>query len=172
MGAAQDGAGIADVRERAPSPWRSSVAAGLGSAIEYYDFQLYGVLAVTISPLFFPNESSHGSAATDAGDLRWRVRGAPLGGIVFGWLGDRHGRRSTLLMTVVGMGFATALISVLPGYLAIGVLAPVLLLVLRLAQGFLPAAKSPARPPTSPSARQPPGAGFSVRSIRHWRRWG
>ena len=136
VGAAQDGAGIADVRERAPSPGRSSVAAGLGSAIEYYDFQLYGVLAVTISPLFFPNQSSQAALLLTLAIFGGAFVVRPLGGIVFGWLGDRHGRRSTLLMTVVGMGFATALISVLPGYLAIGVLAPVLLLVLRLAQGF------------------------------------
>ncbi len=94
------------------------------------------MLAVTISPLFFPNQSPQAALLLTLAIFGGAFVVRPLGGMVFGWLGDRHGRRSTLLITVVGMGFATALISVLPTYLTIGVLAPVLLLVLRLAQGF------------------------------------
>ncbi len=122
------------VRNR--SPWRSAIAAGLGSAIEYYDFQLYAVLAVTISPLFFPNQSPETALLSTLLIFGSAFLVRPLGGMFFGWLGDRHGRRTALLVTVIGMGFATAGIGLLPGYLALGVLAPCLLLLLRFTQGF------------------------------------
>ena len=64
------------------------------------------------------------------------VRVPADGGLFFGWLGDRHGRRTALLVTVIGMGFATACIGLLPGYGTIGVLAPSLLLAFRMAQGL------------------------------------
>ena len=122
------------VRNR--SSWRSAIAAGLGSAIEYYDFQLYAVLAVTISALFFPNQSPETALLSTLLIFGGAFLVRPLGGMFFGWLGDRHGRRSALLVTVVGMGFATVGIGLLPGYLALGILAPCLLLLLRFAQGF------------------------------------
>jgi MFS transporter, MHS family, proline/betaine transporter len=118
------------------SPWRNAIAAGLGSAIEYYDFQLYAVLAVAISPLFFPNQSPETALLSALLIFGGAFVVRPLGGMVFGWLGDRHGRRTALLVTVIGMGFATACLGLLPGYLALGVLAPCLLLALRFAQGF------------------------------------
>jgi MHS family proline/betaine transporter-like MFS transporter len=118
------------------SPWRSAIAAGLGSAIEYYDFQLYAVLAVSISPLFFPNQSPETALLSTLLIFGGAFVVRPLGGIFFGWLGDRHGRRTALLVTVIGMGFATAGIGVLPGHLALGIVAPCLLLLLRFAQGF------------------------------------
>jgi len=116
--------------------WRSAIAAGLGSAIEYYDFQLYAVLAVSISPLFFPNQSPETALLSTLLIFGGAFVVRPLGGIFFGWLGDRHGRRTALLVTVIGMGFATACLGLLPGYLTLGVLAPYLLLALRFAQGF------------------------------------
>ncbi len=127
-----------DVRATAlaRSPWRSAIAAGLGSAIEYYDFQLYAVLAVAISPLFFPNQSPEAALLSTLLIFGGAFVVRPLGGMFFGALGDRHGRRTALLVTVIGMGFATACIGLVPGYRALGVLAPGLLLVLRLAQGF------------------------------------
>jgi MHS family proline/betaine transporter-like MFS transporter len=118
------------------SPWRSAIAAGLGSAIEYYDFQLYAVLAVSISPLFFPNQSPETALLSTLLIFGGAFVVRPVGGMFFGWLGDRHGRRAALLVTVIGMGFATAAIGLLPGYLALGVLAPWLLLMLRFTQGF------------------------------------
>ena len=119
-----------------PRPWRSAIAAGLGSAIEYYDFQLYAVLAVVISPLFFPNESTDAALLSTLLIFGGAFVVRPLGGMVFGWLGDRGGRRTALLATVIGMGFATACIGLLPVYAVLGVAAPGLLLLFRLAQGF------------------------------------
>jgi MHS family proline/betaine transporter-like MFS transporter len=136
MSAAQQTGASATAPTSARSPWRSAIAAGLGSAIEYYDFQLYAVLAVFISPLFFPNQSPEAALLSTLLIFGGAFIVRPLGGMFFGWLGDRHGRRVALLITVIGMGFATASIGFVPGYLALGVLAPCLLLALRFAQGF------------------------------------
>jgi MFS transporter, MHS family, proline/betaine transporter len=116
--------------------WRAVGAAGLGTAIELYDFQLYAVLAVTFSPLFFAagNATSALLATLAIFAVGFFVR--PLGGIVFGMIGDRHGRAATLAVTIVGIGVASAGIGLLPTYASVGLLAPALLLMLRLAQGF------------------------------------
>src|SRR5689334_13141202 len=69
------------------SPWRGAIAAGLGSAIEYYDFQLYAVLAVSISPLFFPNQSPEAALLSTLLIFGGAFVVRPLGGLFFGWLG-------------------------------------------------------------------------------------
>lgn len=119
-----------------PGPWRAVSAAGVGTAIELYDFQLYAVLAVTFSPLFFaahdPNTTLLATLAIFA--VGFLVR--PLGGFFFGRFGDRNGRSSTLAITVIGIGLASACIGLLPTYATVGLAAPVMLLVLRMAQGF------------------------------------
>jgi MHS family proline/betaine transporter-like MFS transporter len=116
--------------------WRAVGAAGLGTAIELYDFQLYAVLAVTFSPLFFAtgNPTSTLLATLAIFAVGFFVR--PLGGIVFGRFGDRHGRAATLAITVIGIGVASAGIGLLPTYAAVGLAAPAMLLTLRLAQGL------------------------------------
>lgn len=119
----------------ASAPWRTIGAAGIGTAIELYDFQLYAVLAVTFSPLFF----AAGGAAALLQSLAIFAVGflvRPIGGIVFGRLGDRRGRAATLVITVLGIGTASAAIGLLPTYATAGLAAPVLLLACRLAQGF------------------------------------
>lgn len=115
---------------------RAALAGGVGTLIEYYDFSVYGFLAVTIAPLFFPNSDSTASmlAALAVFASGYVVR--PLGGVFFGWLGDRYGRRAPLVATIVGMGLCSGLIGVLPTYESIGVIAPVLLVLLRLISGF------------------------------------
>src|SRR5690606_7638283 len=115
---------------------RAALAGGVGTLIEYYDFSVYGFLAVTIAPLFFPNSDSTASmlAALAVFASGYIVR--PLGGVFFGWLGDRYGRRAPLVATIVGMGVCSGLIGVLPTYESVGVLAPVLLVLLRLVSGF------------------------------------
>ena len=136
--------------QRCPRPGRSTHAPSprhdrLGAArlppdsarqSSTYDFQLYAVLAVAISPLFFPNQSPEAALLSTLLIFGGAFVVRPLGGLFFGWLGDRRGRRTALLVTVIGMGFATACIGLLPGYGAIGVLAPSLLLAFRMAQGF------------------------------------
>jgi MFS family permease len=111
-------------------------ASSVGTIFEYYDFYLYGTLAVFFGTLFFPpgNERAALLASLAAFGAGFGVR--PLGAIVFGRIGDLIGRKYTFLLTVVIMGFATALTGFLPTYEQIGLWAPALLVFLRLAQGL------------------------------------
>jgi MFS transporter, MHS family, proline/betaine transporter len=120
-----------------PAARRKAVrAAGIGNFVEWYDFALYGYFATTIADQFFPGHDPTASllATFAVFGVGFVIR--PIGGVVFGRLGDRIGRRTALMAAVVLMSLATLAIGVLPGYGAIGLLAPLLLLVCRLAQGF------------------------------------
>lgn len=99
----------------------------VGQFIEFYDFTLYGLSAVTLSQLFFPGENAlAGLLATFATfGVAFLVR--PLGGLFFGAVGDRIGRRKVLFVTLMLIGLATTLIGLLPTYETIGVFAPILL---------------------------------------------
>lgn len=121
---------------KAVDPWRVSLAAAIGSFIEYYDFAVYGVLAITLGPIFFPRSSP--SAALLSALLVYAAAFVirPVGAIVFGWIGDHYGRRSALIVTIIGMGLASALIGILPTYAQAGLAAPAMLVFLRLIQGF------------------------------------
>ncbi len=127
---------VPTVSSEGMSPWRAATAAGLGTTIEYYDFQLYAVMAVTLSPLFFPEIEPTAALLATLGIFAGAFLVRPLGGIFFGWFGDRFGRTPALLVTIIGIGIASAAIGSLPTYASIGLAAPVLLLLLRLAQGF------------------------------------
>jgi len=111
-------------------------ASSLGTVFEWYDFYLYGTLAVFFSALFFPpgNDTAAFLASLATFGAGFAVR--PLGALVFGRIGDRVGRKYTFLITIVVMGLATALVGVLPTYSQIGIWAPILLVTLRLAQGL------------------------------------
>ncbi|WAC57933.1 MFS transporter [Gordonia sp. SL306] len=115
---------------------RAAIAGGVGTLIEYYDFAVYGFLAVTIAPLFFPSESSGASILATLAVFGVAYVARPLGGIFFGRLGDRRGRRSALVITVVCMGVACGILGLLPTHSSVGVIAPILLVIVRLAQGF------------------------------------
>ena len=125
-----------NARPQKDSPWKAAGAAGIGSVIEYYDFQLYAVLAVTLSPIFFPDADPATALLSTLAVFAGAFLVRPLGGVFFGWLGDRHGRKSALMATIVGMGIVSACMGLLPTYAALGIAAPILLLALRLAQGF------------------------------------
>lgn len=120
------------------TPMQRKVLLGgsVGQFIEFYDFSLYAISAVTLARLFFPaeNETAALLALFAAYGVSFFVR--PLGGLYFGSLGDRVGRRNVLFITLVLIGGATALIGLLPPYESIGIWATVLLVVLRLLQGF------------------------------------
>ena len=116
------------------------LASSLGTMFEWYDFFIYAVLTPFFATLFFP-----------PGNPTWALLGAlgayaagfivrPFGAVLFGRLGDMIGRKTTFLMTITIMGLATFCIGLLPGYAPIGVLAPVLLLIIRLLQGWQSAA--------------------------------
>ena len=111
-------------------------ASSLGTVFEWFDFYLYGTLAVFFGTLFFPpgHETAAFLASLATFGAGFAVR--PLGALVFGRIGDMVGRKYTFLITIVVMGLATALVGVLPTYAQIGIWAPVLLVALRLAQGL------------------------------------
>ena len=114
-----------------------ALASFIGTAIEWYDFFLYGTAAALIfGELFFPEFSS--TAGTLAAFSTYAVGFAarPLGGIVFGHYGDKIGRKAMLILSLLIMGIATALIGFLPTFESIGVWAPILLVVLRFCQGI------------------------------------
>ncbi len=108
-----------------------------GTAIEFFDFYIFGTAAALVfGPLFFPSESiaAQQLAAFMSFGLAFFAR--PLGAIAFGHFGDRVGRKATLVASLMLMGVSTVLIGTLPGYAAIGFLAPLLLCLLRFGQGF------------------------------------
>lgn len=111
-------------------------ASSLGTVFEWYDFYLYGSLAAIIAKQFFSgvNETTGFIFALLAFAAGFAVR--PFGAAFFGSLGDRIGRKHTFLITIVLMGLSTFLVGILPSYAKIGVAAPVILIVLRLAQGL------------------------------------
>src|SRR5437879_6679711 len=116
---------------------RVAFASLVGTMIEWYDFYLYGTAsALVFNRLFFPTLSpTAGTLAAFA--TFWVGFGArPLGGIVFGHFGDRIGRKSMLIFTLLLMGIATCLIGLLPTYISIGLWAPLLLVILRLVPGL------------------------------------
>ncbi|AER54789.1 putative major facilitator superfamily transmembrane transport protein [Pseudoxanthomonas spadix BD-a59] len=115
---------------------RVIIASSLGTVFEWYDFFLYGSLAAIIAKQFFSgvNETTGFIFALLAFAAGFFVR--PFGAAFFGSLGDRIGRKYTFLVTILIMGLSTFLVGVLPSYAAIGAAAPVILIVLRLAQGL------------------------------------
>jgi MHS family proline/betaine transporter-like MFS transporter len=126
---------VPDAARRTKAKKATGVAA-FGTFIEYYDFSVYGYVAATLAIVFFPGDDPvigllntllvFGSA--------FIVR--PLGAVFFGRLGDRKGRRTSLIASITCMGVAATLTGLLPGYAQIGVLAPILLVLLRMLQGF------------------------------------
>jgi len=125
---------------RAPVTVRSMLpilgASTVGTAIEWYDFFLYGFLAATVFPkIFFPTLSPVNGILAAFTTYFVGFLARPIGGAFFGWFGDRVGRKSTLIATLLLMGIATALIGLLPGYVQIGLAAPILLATLRFLQG-------------------------------------
>jgi MFS family permease len=111
-------------------------ASSLGTVFEWYDFYLYATLAPFFATLFFPKGNATaallGSFVSYAAGFLVR----PFGALVFGRIGDLVGRKYTFLITIMVMGFSTALVGVLPTYAKVGFLSPILLMVLRLAQGL------------------------------------
>jgi len=112
------------------------VASSLGTLFEWYDFYLYGSLAVFFGDLFFPPGNARAALLASLATFGAGFGVRPLGALVFGRIGDRVGRKYTFLVTMVTMGLATALVGFLPTYARAGLLAPVLLVLLRLAQGL------------------------------------
>ncbi|AKS34250.1 MFS transporter [Mycolicibacterium goodii] len=116
---------------------RIALAAFVGTALEWYDYFLFGTAAALVfNRLFFTDLNP--AAATLASFATFGVGFAarPIGAVIFGYIGDRYGRRPALLATIIMIGCATGLVGVLPDYAAIGIAAPAMLAVLRLVQGL------------------------------------
>jgi len=114
-----------------------AVASFIGTTIEWYDFFLYGTASALIfNKLFFPNYDPLTGTLAAFGTYAVGFAARPIGGIVCGHYGDKVGRKSMLILTLLIMGIATFLIGCLPTYNQIGIWAPILLVVLRVAQGF------------------------------------
>ena len=131
-----------DASPSLPPPTQSDVrrvvlASFVGTTIEWYDFFIYGTAAALVfNRLFFPAEDEFVARMASYGSFAIGFFARPLGGVVFGHYGDRHGRKAMLVTTLMMMGVATCLIGLLPTYESIGVAAPVALVLLRIVQGF------------------------------------
>ena len=113
------------------------VASTIGTTIEWYDFFLYGTAATLVFPaLFFPEEDPFTAQILSFSTFTIGFLARPVGGVIFGYMGDRLGRKSTLVATLLLMGVSTLLIGFLPTYERLGVWAPVLLTLLRFLQGL------------------------------------
>jgi MHS family proline/betaine transporter-like MFS transporter len=103
---------------------RTAIAGFAGSFVEYYDFTLYAVLTVYFAPLFFPSDDPSTSLLAGLAVFGAGFVARPIGGILFGRYGDRHGRRNALVFSVLLMGACSTLVGLLPTYGAIGLAAP------------------------------------------------
>jgi MFS transporter, MHS family, proline/betaine transporter len=115
---------------------RVVLAATIGNTLEWYDFLIYGFLAVTIAKLFFPTENELTSLLLSVGTFGAAAIVRPIAGVVLGIYADRVGRKAALTLAIFTMGLGTGLIVVAPTYASIGIWAPVLLVTARLLQGF------------------------------------
>ncbi|WP_329460245.1 glycine betaine/L-proline transporter ProP [Streptomyces sp. NBC_01497] len=115
---------------------RAVSAAALGNMMEWFDFGVYAYLATTLGKVFFPSSSPGTQVVSTFATFAAAFFVRPLGGLVFGPLGDRIGRKRVLAITMILMAISTFAVGFLPGYSAIGFGAPILLLICRLVQGF------------------------------------
>ncbi|HSG54637.1 MAG TPA: MFS transporter, partial [Paracoccaceae bacterium] len=135
------GTGDLPTPELAREPTRKEIrmviaASSAGTVFEWYDFFIYGTLAVFISQAFFPSGNATLSLLLTWAGFAVGFGFRPLGAILFGYLGDKLGRKYTFLVTVTLMGVATAGVGLVPSADSIGIAAPIVVLLLRIAQGL------------------------------------
>ncbi len=115
---------------------RVMLAATIGNVMEWYDFAVYGYLATTLGPLFFPNESQTAQTLSAFAVFAVGYLMRPVGAMVLGPIGDRFGRRAMLVISVTLMGLSSLVMGLLPTFAQIGVAAPVLMVLCRMGQGM------------------------------------
>jgi MFS transporter, MHS family, proline/betaine transporter len=115
---------------------RVVISSTIGNALEWFDFTVFGLFAGIIAKLFFPAENPSSSLLLTFATFGIAFAARPLGGLVFGLYADRHGRKKALVVMISLMALGTGLLGVLPTFGAIGIAAPLLLLLARLIQGF------------------------------------
>src|SRR5882672_12277931 len=123
-------------RQTAAPRIKQIAAAVIGNALEWYDFVVYGFLTVIIARLFFPAQSEYASLLLTMATFGVGFFMRPVGGIVLGMYADRKGRKAALQLIIALMTLSMAMIAFAPPYAAIGVAAPLLILLARLLQGF------------------------------------
>src|SRR5690606_2407467 len=116
--------------------WKVISASSMGTLIEWYDFYIFGSLAVVISTKFFPDSNPTAAFLSTLATFAAGFVVRPFGALFFGRLGDMIGRKYTFMVTLLLLGGVTFLIGCVPGFETIGYLAPVLVLILRLLQGL------------------------------------
>jgi MHS family proline/betaine transporter-like MFS transporter len=122
---------------RTPKTVQRGIVAGVvGNILEWYDFALFGFFAPQIGAHFFPSHDPTSSVLAAFGTFAAGFVMRPVGGALFGWIGDRYGRKQALIGSVMAMAFPSFLVALLPDAASIGILAPVLLVLLRLIQGI------------------------------------
>ena len=118
-------------------PTKAAASGWIGSALEYYDFFIYATAASLIFPqLFFPSRSPTVAIVASLATYGVGYIARPVGAVFLGHWGDTHGRKNVLVVCMFLMGFATVAVGLLPTYEQVGILAPILLVILRLIQGF------------------------------------
>src|SRR5690606_344625 len=116
---------------------RVVTASVIGATIEWYDFFLYGVVAgLVFNQLYFPSEDAYVGTLLAYATFAVGFLAGPLGGVIFGHFGDKIGRKSMLVMTLMIMGASTVAIGLIPSYESLGIWAPILLLLCRILQGI------------------------------------
>jgi MFS transporter, MHS family, proline/betaine transporter len=115
---------------------KAVIAAAIGNVLEWYDFGVYVFFASVLAHNFFPATNPTAALLSSFAVFGVGFLMRPLGGIIIGRIGDTHGRKTALMLTIMSMAFGTALVGVLPTYATIGLAAPVLLVIARLIQGF------------------------------------
>lgn len=113
------------------------LAVGIGNFMEWFDFAIYGYFAAIIGAQFFPSGDPTAEMLSALAVFAVGFLSRPIGALFLGPIGDRLGRRTVLIITVMGMGIITALIGLVPSYAAIGIAAPIVVVVLRLLQGMM-----------------------------------
>ncbi|MGP0902609.1 MFS transporter [Serratia sp. CY76391] len=136
MNAAEDALPKSQTAEKGTVDYKVIVGASLGNGLEIFDFTVYSFFAAIIGKLYFPSDSAYGSLLMSVAVFGVGFIMRPLGSMVLGAYADRVGRKAAMLMTIVLMGVGTALIAFAPTHAQIGVMAPVLIVVGRLIQGF------------------------------------
>ena len=132
----EDVTGHGDSRVDAGLLRRAALASFIGNFVEWFDYASYGYLATIIAVMFFPKSDSMTGLLAAYGVFAVSFVVRPLGGVVWGHFGDRHGRRAALSLSILIMSCSTFLIAFLPTYAQVGMIAPALLLLVRVVQGF------------------------------------
>jgi MHS family proline/betaine transporter-like MFS transporter len=114
---------------------KTVLTATIGNAIVYYDITLYGFFTIFLSPLFFPAENLLTSQLASLGVFAAGFMARPFGGLIFGHIGDRYGRKKALITSILLVTIPTTVIGILPTYSSIGILAPITLVLCKLLQG-------------------------------------